>query len=256
MTASTRLLPGQRSHVERGGDGVRDQPRIGQLGELDERGARLIRRLGASGELEREPRLAGAARTAEREEPRLPQAASCSSASSRSRPTNELVFAGSPNADRWTERGELLLELDDERRELLAPRLRPVVVPVLRQELAAVQRERGAVGRRRLDQACIGRRKLEPIDVDRLPRGRAPRFAIRSPPGRARVARRALPGGGCWQRPRDRGRARARPSPARGAADGPARARAASQARAPSSAARRSPEPSRRRPQPRSRREA
>ena len=49
ITASTRLLPGQRSQVERGGDGVRDQPRIGQLGELDQRGARLdtpARRLG------------------------------------------------------------------------------------------------------------------------------------------------------------------------------------------------------------------
>ena len=130
------------------------------------------------------------------------------------------------------------LELDDERRELLAPRLRPVVVPVLGQELAGIQRERGTVGRRRLDQACIRSRKLEPIDVDHRHEGEHLVSRPRSPPGRAPVARRALPGGDCSQPPPDRGRARARPSPARGGAGGPARARAASQARAPSSTAR------------------
>ena len=37
---------GQRPHVERGGDGVRDEPRVGDGGELDERGAARVRRLG------------------------------------------------------------------------------------------------------------------------------------------------------------------------------------------------------------------
>ena len=67
------VLRRQRAHVERGGDGLRDQPRVGERGELDERGARLVRRLGASGELEREPRLPGAARPGKSEEARPPE---------------------------------------------------------------------------------------------------------------------------------------------------------------------------------------
>jgi len=44
--------------------------------------------------------------------------------------------------------------------------LRPVVVSVLRQELAAVQRERGPERRRRLRVPRSRRRRLERVDVD------------------------------------------------------------------------------------------
>ena len=56
-----RLLLGERTHVERGRDRIRDEPRIRDRRELHERGAGLVRRLDAACELERQPRLADAA---------------------------------------------------------------------------------------------------------------------------------------------------------------------------------------------------
>ena len=65
---------GQRAHVERGGDRVRDERALRDGGELDERRAVGVRVLGGARELEREPRLAGAAGAGEREQARAPRA--------------------------------------------------------------------------------------------------------------------------------------------------------------------------------------
>ena len=67
---------------------------------------------------------------------------------------------------RGAEGGDRLLELGCEREELVATRLCPVVVAILRQELTAVERERSPVGGRSLDPARVGSRELEPVDVD------------------------------------------------------------------------------------------
>ena len=115
-------------------------------------------------------------------------------------------------------------------------RLRPVLVPVLGQELAAVQRQGGAVCGRRADAACVGDGALELLDVDvRVSQSSSSRSSSASAP---RVRRATCT---AWCRlfeaasgPLSRQK---RPSPARGAAGGPARARAASRARGPSAAA-------------------
>ena len=67
------VLSRQRANVERSRDRLRDQPCVRERGQLDERRPRLVRRLGASGELEREPRLAGAAGPGQGEEARAPE---------------------------------------------------------------------------------------------------------------------------------------------------------------------------------------
>ena len=67
------ILRREGADVERGRHRLRHQPRVGQGAELDERGTRLERALGAAGELEREARLARTARPREREEPRAPE---------------------------------------------------------------------------------------------------------------------------------------------------------------------------------------
>ena len=90
-----------------------------------------------------------------------------SSASSRSRPTNELASAGRPcGAVAGAKLGELVLELGCELRELVPPLLGPVVVAVLGKKLAAVDRERRPVGGRRPRAPRVGRGRLEPVDVD------------------------------------------------------------------------------------------
>ena len=89
-----------------------------------------------------------------------------SSASSCARPMNELASAGQPERPHRTECGRLVLELGHQRRELLATRFRPVVVAVLGQELAGVERDRRAVGRRCLEAASVCGCELEPVDVD------------------------------------------------------------------------------------------
>ena len=60
----------------------------------------------------------------------------------------------------------MLGELGGELRQLLTAAFRPVVVPVLREKLAPVQRDRGMVGTRRPDAPGLGGGALEPIDVD------------------------------------------------------------------------------------------
>ena len=70
------VLSRQRPRVERRRDGVGHELRIGDRRELDERRAVLVRRLGAARELQREPRLARAARSRERQQARVPRAAS------------------------------------------------------------------------------------------------------------------------------------------------------------------------------------
>ena len=90
-----------------------------------------------------------------------------SSVSSRLRPTNELVAAGSVDrAARVSQRVELRRQLVGKDSKLTASFIRPVVVAVLRKELAAVERERRPICRRRAGSARIGRGENKPVDVD------------------------------------------------------------------------------------------
>jgi hypothetical protein len=129
-----QLLPGQRPHVERGRDGVRDPSEVSEGGELDEGGTVRVRRRRGTGELEREPRLAHAAGSREGEQARAaehrlqlgelavaPDERACVRRQ-RARP----VGVGS------AEGGELRRELRRQLRELVAPPRCPVVVAVLR----------------------------------------------------------------------------------------------------------------------------
>ena len=233
------VLPRQRPHVERRGDGVGHEPGIGQRGERDERGA--VRRT--------TPRRARASSSASRVLPappvpesvsrRVRPSSARSSASSRSRPTNELASVGSPRGpSAGAERGELLGELRSQLGELVAPARRPVVVAVLR---AAARRRRSRARRDRRPASRLRRASaaasLEPVDVDVRDEEEHLVAHVDRVRRRARGGRRAPPGGGCSPPPPARDRARGRPSPARDAAGGRARARAASRARAPSSAA-------------------
>ena len=52
------ILRREGADVERGRHRLGHEPRVGQCAELDERGTRLERALGAAGQLEREARLA------------------------------------------------------------------------------------------------------------------------------------------------------------------------------------------------------
>ena len=137
------LLPGQRAHIECGSDGVRDAPRVREGGELDESRTVRIRRLHGAGELEREPRLAGTARPGEGEQSRAAKerlqlgklAAAADERAGVRGQRGRAVGAGGAEA------GEGLRQLRRQLRELVAPCRRPVVVAVLRQQLAAVDGE-------------------------------------------------------------------------------------------------------------------
>ena len=150
-------LAGQRPHVERGRDRVRDEPGVRERGELDQSRTVRVRRLDRACQLEREPRLAHTAGAGEGEQPRVAKQR-FSSASSRSRPTNELASAGS-GGSRAPSAGPSAAPAASsaaELRQLLPPVLDPVVVAVLRQQLAAVQRQRRAVRGRRPGTARVG----------------------------------------------------------------------------------------------------
>ena len=67
------ILRREGADVERGRHTCGHEPRVGHCAELDEGGTRLERALGAAGELEREARLARAARAREREQPGAPE---------------------------------------------------------------------------------------------------------------------------------------------------------------------------------------
>ena len=165
-TASTTSLSRQRPRVERCGDGVGHELRIGDGRELDECRAFFVRRFGAARELQREPRLARAARPRERQQARMPeQRAQLTQLAS---PADERARIGRQRSRPVTgvERGELVGQLRAEVRELVPAVDRPVVVAVLRKQLAAVHRERGAVRGRRPGTTCVGGGELEPIDVD------------------------------------------------------------------------------------------
>ena len=170
-----------------------------------------------------------------------------------SRPMNELASEGSANAPPEPRAAASPSSSSARCRELLATIVGPVVVPVLGQQLAAVEGEGRPVRRRRPHPPGVCRRLLEPVDVDvgrehedtvaRLDRAR----------NRGRAVPREPPDSGCWPRRTGSGRARARPSPARDGRGGRGPARAASRARGPSSAARpsRARRPRRRRRQSR-----
>ena len=160
-----QLLRGQRPDVERGCDRVRDESWIRDGCELDERGARLVRRLDRAGKLEREPRLPDAAGARQRQNTRVPEQRIqlrelALSTDERAR------IRGQAERCRRAERRRLLGERGGQLRELFATPLGPVVVAVLRQQLAAVEREHGAIRRRRLHPPRVRGRQLEQVDVD------------------------------------------------------------------------------------------
>ena len=172
---------------------------------------------------------------------RVPRSSALSSASSRPRPMNELASAGREAAGRRSPESSVASSSASSRGqlgELVPPLGRPVVVAVLRQQLAAVD-ARAPHGTRQASAPGAHRRRRAPAGRRRHRRSAAaPPPGPRSPPRRARAARRTRPDGGCSPPRPAHGRARAHPSPARGAGGGRARARAASRAHEPSSAAR------------------
>ena len=165
VTASARLLRREGADVERGCDCLRHEPRVCQGAELDEHGTGLKRCLGAPCELECEARLADAAGPCQREQPRAPEERS---------QLGELAAASDERArirrererSSRTESGDLMLEFECNRGELVATALDPVVVPVLGQQLAGVDVECRPEGRCRLFPACVHCRLFELVDVD------------------------------------------------------------------------------------------
>ena len=160
-----QLLRGQWPDIERGSDRVRDESWVGDGCELDERGTRRVRGLDRARKLEREPRLPDAAGARQRQNTRVPeqriQLRELSlSADERAR------IRGQAERCRRAERSRLLRERGGQLRELFATPLGPVVVAVLREQLAAVEREHGAIRRGCLHPPRIRGRQLEQVDVD------------------------------------------------------------------------------------------
>ena len=161
------VLSRQRARVERDRNGVGHELRVGHRRELDERGAVRERHFGAACELQRESRLARTARSRERQQPRVPEqraelAELAAAADERARVSRQRARTVVARIEPL----ELGAELGREGGELVAPVDRPVVVAVLRQQLAAVDRERGSVRRRRPGPARVGGGSLEAVDVD------------------------------------------------------------------------------------------
>ena len=160
------LLARQRTHVECRRDGGGNQTRVGQAGQLGDGRARRIRLLDLARQLEREARLPRATRSRERQQPGAGEEGS--QLGELVRPADERARVRrkprQPIVGRQCGQlpGQGLVELC----ELVAARLCPVVVAVLRQELAAVERESGPVGGGCAGRACIGRRPLQAVDVD------------------------------------------------------------------------------------------
>ena len=125
-------------------------------------------RLGGTGQLERQPRLAHAAGAGEGQHARPAQQrlqvgelAAAPDERARVRRQRRSLVGGAR-----AEGGELGAELRGQLRELLAPVLRPFVVAVLRQQLAAVEGERRSIRGSRPGAASGDRRVLQQIDVD------------------------------------------------------------------------------------------
>ncbi len=137
----------------------------GDTGELHECGTVRVAVLDSAGELEREPRLSRSPRARKRQQPRsceqrteLPELAA--SPDERARVRRQAARARSR-----AERGQLALEAVPEPAELFPPAGGEVVVAVLGQELAAVQRERCAVARGFRGGPGRDGRLLEELDV-------------------------------------------------------------------------------------------
>ena len=151
------VLRRQGAHVERSCDRLRNQPclresaRARRAPRPPRTTASALRASSSASRVLPAPPVPDSVRR------RVRRSSDFSSVSSWPRPMNELASAGQPERPRGAEGGDLLLELGCERRELVATRLCPVVVAVLRQELAAVERERRPVGGRSLDPARVRR---------------------------------------------------------------------------------------------------
>jgi len=158
-------LTGQGAHIEGGGDGVGHEPAIGQVGKLHHHGAIDERRLEDAGELESEPGLADTAGARQSQQPRP----------SEQRPQlGQLPGATDERTDVGWQTAEAsrcqLVELGDELTvepvELVAPGVGPVVVAILRQQLAAVGGQGRAIRAAGPYPPGVGRRPLEAVDVD------------------------------------------------------------------------------------------
>ena len=146
-----QLLAGQRPHVERRRDGVRDQPRRRRSRRARRappvaRGSAARASSSASRVLPVPPVPVSVSR-------RVPRSRTSSAASWRARPTNELASAG--RAGRRTGSAS---SSGHQLRQLGATAGRPVVVAVLRQQLAA-RRARARRGGRRPSRRAAPRRR-------------------------------------------------------------------------------------------------
>ena len=163
-------LARQRPNVERGGDRVGDERGVGERGKLDEGAPVAMRWLGAACQLERKPGLADAAGSDERQQPctaqERPQLAELTAApDERARGRGQrrrsiLGFRFRP------ESGELLSQRGGQLRELFATLSRPVVVAILGQQLAAVERQCRPIGSVGPSTSRSGGGELESVDVE------------------------------------------------------------------------------------------
>ena len=127
-------LPWQGSHVERGGDGVRDKAAVVKRGKLHQHCTIRMQGLDRAGQLEREPRLAHPADPSKRQqaraaEQRLQVCEFALASDERARLDRQ---RGQPRAVHGVN-GGAVRELRCQLCQLLPPAVHPVVVPVLGQ---------------------------------------------------------------------------------------------------------------------------
>ncbi len=160
----------QAADVERRRDSRRDELTVADRGELDEGTALGVRALDLASELERQPCLAGSPRAGQREQARSPD---------QRQQLAQLVIAPDERARlrRQARRlptlrraaPRLRLELGAQLLDLIASLTSPVLVAILRQQLASVERQRRAVSTGRSRAAGLLPRALEVVHVDARP---------------------------------------------------------------------------------------
>jgi hypothetical protein len=161
----------QRSQIEPLGDRSGDEPAVVQCVQLDEQHAVGIRVFVVACQRQRQARLAHTAGTGERQQPRMREqggqlAELVLPTHERGRLDRERTKRGRRCGGLLDELGEQLPELCVQTGEALSLERRPVVVAVLGEKLAAVQRESTATRRSASHSARLRSCVLELLDVE------------------------------------------------------------------------------------------
>ena len=146
----------------------RTRPRIGDRGQLDEHRARRVRRLGPRASSRARRRLARPARCPTSVSRRVSPSSPRSSAelAAPGRRTSSCRPAGARRPSPGPRAASAAASSACSPLELVAPPVGPVVVAVLRQQRAPVERERGAVGGRRSARRASAAAPSKRVDVD------------------------------------------------------------------------------------------